>query len=70
MQRRKVVLPDPLGPMTTDDLAALHLHIDPAQHLIVVEVFVNILGVHHWACPVRLEAPPLDHCHMLALFLL
>jgi hypothetical protein len=34
MQRRKVVLPEPEGPSRTDDLAAVHVHVDALEHLV------------------------------------
>ena len=47
MQRSRVDLPEPLGPSTQIDLAAVDLEADPAQHLELAEALADVSRHEH-----------------------
>ena len=47
MQRSSVDLPEPTGPEHADDLAAVDLEVDAAQHLEAAEALVHVLELEH-----------------------
>ena len=45
--RRNVLLPLPLGPDDDHDLALADREVDAAQHVMMAEMLVDALGLHH-----------------------
>ena len=47
MQRRKVLLPEPEGPMMHITSPGRHLEVDALEHLVAAEALVHGLGTDH-----------------------